>query len=191
MSSSRIPLSLMCVWLGSSLASAAEFRSQEEVAGARQLELKPIIVCPPRFSTPMFVPADVLLQEAEQVQLVTPEGWIVRNHPVNDCINCLGDAATRSYELFEYPLKLRQFNSQIRQVEAEVASWQRRMATYMYFNKAGALFVTVENTHLALFEAHERLRNLRYERMLFVRLHNLERQLGQGVVVDQPVIYGN
>jgi hypothetical protein len=115
----------------------------------------------------------------------------VRNRPVSDCAHCIGDAASRSYELLEYPLKLRQFDAQIRLAQAEVFSWQRRLENYKYFNKAGALFIAVENTRLTYREAQERLRNLRYERMLFVRLHGLEKQLQQGVVVDQPVNYSD
>jgi hypothetical protein len=138
----------------------------------------------------MPVPAEELLKRAEQEQQVTPEGWIVRNRPVPECVNCLEDQATRAYKLFEYPLKIRDYDTRIRLAEAEVASLQRQLQELKYFNKTGPLFVTVENARLALLESLERLRNLRYERMLFVRLKNLEHELRQGVVVDQPVEAG-
>lgn len=153
-------------------------------APAGQASLVPILVCPPKYSTPLFIPADELLREANELQPPTPDGWIVQNRPVTDCVNDLGDAGQRFREQFDLPLQLRRYNSQIRLLEAEAASLQRRMANYRYFNKAGALFVTVENTRLAYVAVQEQLRNLRYERTLFIRRENVERQLSQGVPVE-------
>lgn len=151
----------------------------------------PIVVCPPKYTVPLFVPADELLRQAKQTQPETPEGWIIRHRPVLDCNNYVGDAAAREEQFFHYPLKLRQYNTQIRMLQAELASWNRRLANYNYFNKGGALPVTVENTWLYLLATQERLRNVRYERMLFFRLQEIERQLHQGVPVNEPVVYSN
>ena len=133
------------------------------------------------------MPAEEVLREAEQLQPATPEGWIVRNRPVSECVNCVEDLAALRYKMFEFPLKRRQYDSKIRLLQAELASWQRKMTTYKYFNKTRALAVTVENTQLTILGTQEQLRNLRYERMLFLRQHSLETQLRQGVPVDQPI----
>lgn len=174
--------------LGFTLENHLVWSAEPEVAvsgsNLRQPALTPILVCPPKYDTPMFIPADELLREANAVQPVTKEGWIVQNRPVSDCANYVGDAETRSRELFKLPLQLRRYDSQIRLLEVEAASLRRRMGNYDYFNKAGALFVTVENTRLAYVAVQEQLRNLRYERMLFIRMQNLERQLSQGVPVE-------
>jgi hypothetical protein len=177
-----IGLIVLCLSLGNDPVSSAEPGSS--VSSAYQSTLTPLLVCPPKYSTPMVIPADELLREANTVQPLTKEGWIVQNRPVSDCANYVGDAETRFREHFKLPLQLQRYNSQIRLLEAEAASLQRRMANYKYFNKAGALFITVENTRLAYIATQEQLRNLRYERTLFVRLQNLERELGQGVPIE-------
>lgn len=168
----------------------AEFQATKTTASklirVEQPKLTPLLICPPRYSTPIVVSADELLREADQVAPVTPEGWIVRNRPVGDCANCVGDIEAMRYKMFEYPLKLRQYNSKIRLLNAELASWQRKMTTYKYFNKAQGIPVTVENTRLTILATQEQLRNLRYERMLFIRQHQLEQQLSQGVVTSAP-----
>jgi hypothetical protein len=166
------------------LAAGAD--PQEEIVGVPHTDLKPVLVCPPRYSVPMVIPAEEMLRQAEQLTPVSPEGWILHHRPVADCENCVGSAEDRAYELFEYPLKIRDYNTRVRLLEAQVASWERRLKNYEYFNKAGALFLAVENAQLAHQAASERLRNLRYERMLFLRLHNLERQLHQGI--EQPTV---
>jgi hypothetical protein len=170
--------------LAASMAAGAEFRTAQEIVGGAPAA-QPIVVCPPKFTTPVFVPVEQLLHDPPPV---TPEGWIIHNRPVNECINCVDDAETRAYKLYEYPLKLREYNTQIRLLQAEIALWQRKLANYKYFNKTGVLMVVVENGNLTLLAAQERLRNLRYERMLFLRLQNLEYQLKQGVPVEATVI---
>jgi hypothetical protein len=157
--------------------------AQEPAPAGPDPALTPLYVCPPRYSTPIVVPAEEVLQAAEQLQPLTDEGWIVQRRPVADCTNLVGDAESRAYQYFEFPLQLRRYESQIRMAEAELQSWQRRLENYKYFNKAGGLFVTVENTELAVKAAERRLKDLRYERQLFFRLHNIEHQLRQGVPV--------
>lgn len=158
------------------------------IAGFPATVIGPHVVAPPKYFEPVYVPADVLLDQAEVVQPRTKEGWIVRNRPVfADCLTA--DPAARAYASFEYPLRLRNYESQIRLAQAEVDSWRRRLAVYSYFNKAGGLMVTVEDARLALLEATERLRNLRYEQTLFIRHHNQERHLQQhGVILSQEVL---
>jgi hypothetical protein len=122
-----------------------------------------------------FVPADVLLQQADARHPPTAEGWIVRDDPTNLWIGEF-DPARRANDDFGYLVRLRQYDSQIRITRAEIDSWRRRLSVYRYFNKTGALFITTENTFLSLINLEEQLRNLRYERMLFMRQHHQERQ---------------
>jgi hypothetical protein len=95
---------------------------------------------------------------------VSPEGWIVRGHGGLDAAT-----ADRLFILREYHRKLRDYDARIWLLRAELASLHRRLENYHYFNKAGALYITVENTQLAILAAEEQLRSLRLDRMDFVR----------------------
>lgn len=178
-----------CPFVSTAVADQTDASARQEVIGMPEPVLQPYYVCPRQFLEPVYVPADLLLQQADMIQPRTPEGWIVTNRPVSECCSFSADPAARAYSNFEYPLRLRQYDSQIRLARAEVLSWKRRLSVYYYFNKTGALMVTTENAKLFLLEAQERLRNLRYERMLFIRQHNLEAQLhAQGLLVSREVL---
>ena len=176
-------------WLASTLAAvSAEFQAAapakqpEEIQGIAQKAVKPIVVCPPRFSTPLYVPAHDVLSRADLLNPRTPEGWIITNRPVASCANCVG-GPTGTVAYLEHSLRLRQYDSQIRLLQAEIASWQRKQRTYQYFNKAGALPVTVENTRLNILGAQEQLQLLRLERQLYIKNRQQQLQLQTGVPV--------
>jgi hypothetical protein len=133
-----------------------------------------------RFATPRFVPVEELLREVEHESPLTPEGWIVQKRSAASYFQET-DADRLADELVEHPMKMRNYDSQIRMLRAQLDSLQRRLANYHYFNKAGALFVTVEQTQLAILAVQEELRNLRHERMLVRRLHHIERARGDSI----------
>jgi hypothetical protein len=178
-----ITISFRLLFAGLLLAASA-VSAEEKTATADPDRSPPIAVCAPRFSTPLFVPAEEVLRQAARKQPVTSDGWIVQNRPVSSCDRFVGTAEQRAYELWEKPLQLRRYDAQIRLLQAELGSLQRKLQTYHYFNKAGALPVTVENTQLAILAAEERLKLARDERMLFLRWQNLERQLQSGVTLE-------
>ena len=135
-----------------------------------------------------YVPAHILLQQADALYPPRPDGWIVSESPVNAWQMAM-DPAKQTYERFEYPLRLRQYDSQIRVAQALVNSWRRRLREYRYFNKANALFIANENAILAYIQAEENLRNLRYERMLFEREHQWQgRLLPSEIVISDEVV---
>jgi hypothetical protein len=121
------------------------------------------VAVPAVYEAPEFVPADVLLRQADQIQPLTAEGWIVTTRPVVDC------AAAPAFRGYDELMRFREYQTQLRLVRAEIAILDERLAVYHYFNKAGALMVDFQNTLLARIAAGERLRNLRYEHMLYTR----------------------
>jgi hypothetical protein len=167
-------LAVMVV-VSSPLAGAVEFQGQpnppEEIPGIPPAVLEAVRVSD--YPSSVVVPADVVLQQADLLQPVTEEGWIVTNQPA--CDGLLDEASRRYWDL-DYPLQLRQYDTQIRLLQAELYNLWRRHAVYRYFNKTGVLMVTVQDNQLAILALHERLRNLRYERMLFIRHNHLERK---------------
>lgn len=69
---------------------------------------------------------------------------------------------------YDYPLQLREFDSQIAVTQAEIAAHQQRLANYSRFDKfinnANPLFESQQRVNVALVEAQKRLSNLQYER---------------------------
>lgn len=176
-------------WLASAYAAvSAEFQAAapakqpEEIQGIPQTMVRPLEICPPRFSSPMYVPAQEVLRQADMLNPRTPEGWIITNRPVASCAHCVGgQSGTIAY--LEHALRLRQYDSQIRMLQAEIGSWQRKLRNYQYFNKGGALPVTVENTRLTIMGAQEQLQLLRLERQLYIKSRQQQLQLQTGVPV--------
>ena len=115
---------------------------------------------------PVFVPADVLLKQADEIQPVTPEGWIVTTRPASVY------AAVTAYRDYDYLSRLRNYETQIRLTRVEIHMLEQRLVVYRYFNKTGVLLIDFQNTQLAKLAAEERLRNIRFERMLFFREQN-------------------
>lgn len=149
---------------------------------------QPIVVCPSYIPNSIFVPIDELLAKADAMNPVTWEGVITRNRPVAAC-GQIPDAATRAEELVHHPTRLRNYESEIRLIKAEIRMLEHRVIEYRYFNKANALYTTAQETDLLLLAARERLRNLRYERMLYIRHRNLEKTLATfGAIVSQEPI---
>lgn len=140
----------------------------------------PLLICPPKFSAPIFVPVEELLQGLPDARTTA---WIVRDKPVADCVVHYGDAATRHYEDFVRPLQTREYYSQVRLLTAEIEALERHLAHYRSFNHTDGLMVTIDSTELALMATRERLRNLRYERALALRHQTRERELRSGVPV--------
>jgi hypothetical protein len=147
--------------------------------GVRGQEVVPTPIPAPSapvwFPDGAFVPADVLLKQADARHPPTAEGWIVQGDPTDSWLRDI-DPAKRSLEHAKYLFELRQYDSQIRIARSVVDLWRRRLNVYSYFNKAGALLLPMENAYIALITAQEDLKNLRYQRTLFVREHYLQKR---------------
>lgn len=96
----------------------------------------------------------------------------------------IAQLALRQYERVEYPLQLERLESEITLAKARIAALEGQLAEYEQFNKftgSNPLFLTRQQTRLALLEARLELKNLETERRLLqqarcdqVRLHTLE-----------------
>ena len=83
------------------------------------------------------------------------------------------EAETAQLELaqflyYDYPLQLRQMDSQITVTQAEIDALQQRLANYSRFDKfinnANPLFESQRLANVALVDAQQRLSNLQYQR---------------------------
>ncbi|MGE3777595.1 MAG: hypothetical protein AB7F89_10450 [Pirellulaceae bacterium] len=147
-----------------------------------------ILARPSVFPESRFVPAEVILQEADARQPLTEEGWIVTTRPASP-VRLSPDSVQRVWEDVEHPRNVRQYATEIRLLQIKIAHLAQREAVYRYFNKTGALLVVYQNTRLARQAAEARLRDLRYERALWTRHHQRERFLAEhGVVVSQEIV---
>jgi hypothetical protein len=174
------------------LVDAPLLRAQATLAEELSPPAQPpvVVAAPSLFPAPVFVPADVLLCQADQIQPLTEEGWIITTRAPRAFAHA-GDPATRLEENFEIPMRLREYDTQIRLAQAELENIRERLIVYHYFNKAGALMIDVQNARLALLSTEERLRNLRYERMLFQRHRSIERALHTSAILTavEPVAH--
>ena len=95
---------------------------------------------------------------------------VVYLQPVNPATR---EAETAQLELaqflyYDYPLQLRQMDSQITVTQAEIDALQQRLANYSRFDKfinnANPLFESQRLANVALVDAQQRLSNLQYQR---------------------------
>jgi hypothetical protein len=122
----------------------------------------------PRYST--FVPADVLLEQADARRPPTVDGWIVSELMIDTSL-ASSDFGQQAVDNSEFQLRLQQYNSQIRIQRAVIDSMRRRLFVYRYFSQGGALFITNETTWLAQLNALETLKNLQAEKNVLIRQH--------------------
>jgi hypothetical protein len=109
---------------------------------------------------------------------ITPNGTlsipnaspVVYLQPVNPATR---EAETAQLELaqflyYDYPLQLRQMDSQITVTQAEIDALQQRLANYSRFDKfinnVNPLFESQRLANVALVDAQQRLSNLQYQR---------------------------
>jgi hypothetical protein len=109
---------------------------------------------------------------------ITPNGTlsipnasaVVHLQPVDPATR---EAETAQLELaqflyYDYPLQLRQMDSQITVTQAEIDSLQQRLVNYSRFDKfinnANPLFESQRLANVALVDAQQRLSNLQYQR---------------------------
>ena len=83
------------------------------------------------------------------------------------------------YERVDYPLLVRQLRTEIKLMEARVASLRRRVKEAERFHRARALFTTIENLRLELLEAELLLKDWKHELRLLQIHHVEERRLRQ------------
>ena len=141
----------------------------------------PNILPPP---APRIVPNGILSIDgpvrpiASSGSPITPSGILsipdaspaVYLQPVNPATR---EAETAQLELaqflyYDYPLQLRQMDSQITVTQAEIDALQQRLANYSRFDKfinnANPLFESQRLANVALVDAQQRLSNLQYQR---------------------------
>lgn len=175
-----VALSISTLWLTNPASAESQPGSAtppgipETLPGVPPAVPKDYVICPPAYPAPQFVPPELLLQQADSVQPLNELGWIVTTRPVDSCDRITPDAATREFRDITYPLQLRQLDTQIRLAQVELANWRERVDVYRYFNKTGVLMVDYQNSQLTVLALQERVRNLRYERMLVIRHRNRE-----------------
>ena len=86
----------------------------------------------------------------------------------------------RLYDRVEFPLRLRQIDSEIKLTEARLESQRKLLAEYQSFQRFSAgnpLTLTVEETKLQILASRLRLDNLREERSLLLRYRDDQRRL--------------
>ena len=86
----------------------------------------------------------------------------------------------RLYERDDHPRALHRLEREIELAQAHVESYQRRVKEYEQFEKlqySSALFLTLEQTRLALRQAELKLEELQEERFLLLRHHSTRRRL--------------
>lgn len=86
----------------------------------------------------------------------------------------------RLYDRVEFPLRLRQIDSEIKLTEARLKSQQKLLAEYQAFQRFSAgnpLTLTVEETKLQILASQLKLEDLREERSLLLRYRDDQRRL--------------
>ena len=87
------------------------------------------------------------------------------------------------YERVDYPLHLRHLRTDIKLMDARVASLRRRVKEAQRFYRSPALFTTIENLQLELLEAELVLKDRKREQTL-LQIHNQDERRLRKLLIE-------